>query len=61
MKIKYLIDSAGLLACMIGFFLVTGRTIELLTYSEFKNGVILACSLGFTAYVLNKIRIIAHK
>jgi len=58
---KLFIDSAGFSACAIGFFSVTGRTIELLTYSEFKSGVILAGTLGLTAYVLNKIRIIAHK
>jgi hypothetical protein len=55
MKTKLLIDSTSLLACSVGFLCIMGRTIELLTYAEFKYGVILAFGLGFTAYALNKL------
>ena len=57
---KLFIDVAGLAACSLGFLCIIGRTIELLTYTEFKNAVILAVGLGLTAYTLNKLRVI-HK
>lgn len=60
-KISYLIDGAGLIACSIGFMSILGRTIDLLTYTEFKHGVILAVGLGFTAYALNKLSSVVCK
>lgn len=56
MKSKLFIDITGLTACSVCFLCIVGRTIDLLTYTEFKHGVILAVGLGFTAYALNKLR-----
>ena len=54
------VDFLMLIACCVGFMALLGRTIELLTYNEFKQGVILAGALGLTAYVLNLLRNVVH-
>ena len=57
----YAVDFLMLIACCVGLMALLGRIIELLTYNEFKQGVILAGGLGLTAYVLNLLRNVVHK